>query len=126
MRTWLYMSGVLFSISTLAFKSHRWIVVALQLNPAALYITLVRDAILRSQRLSQPGSKPASTALCKLWTTLGHSAKPLYAKYQYYSAYCPRYANPDHFWYFAIGWAVLALVVGFFFFWQAETRYGRG
>jgi teichoic acid transport system permease protein len=126
MRTWLYMSGVLFNIGTLAIRTHRWIVVLLQLNPAALYITLVRDALLRTQRLSQPGSKPPNAALCKLWTTLGHSTNPAYVKYQYYSAYCPRYANPDHFWQFGIFWAVAALVVGFFFFWQAETRYGRG
>jgi teichoic acid transport system permease protein len=29
-------------------------------------------------------------------------------------------------WLWGIGWAVLALIVGFVFFWQAETRYGRG
>ena len=34
--------------------------------------------------------------------------------------------NPAHYWYYAIAWAVLALVVGFFFFWRAEAKYGRG
>jgi len=29
-------------------------------------------------------------------------------------------------WWYAIGWAVVAVVAGFFFFWWAETRYGRG
>jgi teichoic acid transport system permease protein len=29
-------------------------------------------------------------------------------------------------WLYGAGWAVFALVVGFVFFWQAETRYGRG
>lgn len=126
MRTWLYMSGVLFNISTLAIKTHRWLVVVLQLNPAALYITLIRDAMLQSQRESEPGAKPNDPALCKVWSKLGHSTNPRDAKYQLYSAYCKTYANPHHFWYFAIGWAVLALVVGFWFFWRAETRYGRG
>jgi teichoic acid transport system permease protein len=44
----------------------------------------------------------------------------------YDSAYCPSAINPSHLWYYAIGWAVLALVVGFFFFLRAETEYGRG
>jgi teichoic acid transport system permease protein len=125
MRTWLYVSGVLYSIGTLSISTHRWLVVGLELNPAALYITLVRNALLTSQRTSQPGSKPYNKALCHTWSTLGHQAGAP-TKYQYYSAYCHYYVNPDHFWYYAIGWAVLALVAGFFFFWRAETRYGRG
>jgi teichoic acid transport system permease protein len=40
MRTWLYLSGVLYSIPTLGFHKHQWIIVVLELNPAALYITL--------------------------------------------------------------------------------------
>jgi teichoic acid transport system permease protein len=125
LRTWMYVSGVLFNIGTLSIKTHRWIVVALQLNPAALYITLIRNALLRSQRVSEPGSKPYNKALCRDWVTLGHDVgKP--KKYQLDSAYCHYYANPDHFWYFAVGWAVVAIVVGFWFFWRAEAKYGRG
>ncbi len=125
MRTWLYVSGVLFSIQTLDIKSHRWLVVLLELNPAALFITLVRNAMLQSQRLSAPGSMPYNKALCQAWNTLGHKVgAPV--KYQYDSAYCHYYANPNHFWYYAIAWAVAAAVIGFFFFWRAEARYGRG
>jgi teichoic acid transport system permease protein len=125
MRTWLYMSGVLFNIATLDIKTYRWAVVLLEINPAALYITLMRNALLQSQRLSTPGSKPYNEALCHTWATLGHKVgAPV--KYQYDSAYCHYYANPDHFWYYGVAWAVLALVVGFFFFWRAEARYGRG
>ena len=29
-------------------------------------------------------------------------------------------------WLWGIGWAIVALVVGFVFFWEAETKYGRG
>jgi teichoic acid transport system permease protein len=29
-------------------------------------------------------------------------------------------------WYYAIAWAVVALLIGFFFFWRAEAKYGRG
>ena len=125
MRTWLYVSGVLFSIGTLSLRTHRWLIVLLQLNPAALFITLVRNALLVSQRLSQPGAQPYNAAKCHIWNTLGHQAGAS-TQYQYDSAYCHPYANPDYFWYYGVGWAVLALLVGFFIFWRAETRYGRG
>jgi len=118
MRTWLYASGVLFSISALDFK-HRWVITVLELNPAALYITLVRNAMLQSQRLSTAGSMPFNDRLCRLWDTK-------LPQYNYDLAYCHYYADPHYFWYYAIGWAALALIVGFFYFWWAETRYGRG
>jgi teichoic acid transport system permease protein len=119
LRTWMYVSGVLFSIATLQLRTHRWVVALLQINPAALYITLMRNVLMRSQRLSAPGSQPYNAHLCHLWDT---KAK----KYWYDSAYCHFYANPDHFWYYGIAWAVLAFGIGFFFFWRAEAKYGRG
>jgi teichoic acid transport system permease protein len=122
-RTWLYMSGVIFSIATLHIG--RWARLLLEINPAALYITLTRNALMVSQRQSAPGSKPTNAALCHTWRTLGrNSTAP--KQYQYYSAYCHNALNPAHYWYYAIGWAVVAAVVGFWFFWRAETRYGRG
>jgi teichoic acid transport system permease protein len=33
---------------------------------------------------------------------------------------------PPHTWALAAGWAAVAVVVGYFFCWQAEDRYGRG
>ncbi len=126
MRTWLYVSGVLFSIPVVS--SNATVVALLELNPAALYITLTRNALMLTQRESALGSKPYNKALCHLWHTLGHSAKKgIPEKYQFYSASC-KYAgaNPAHFWYYAIGWSLIAVVVGFYFFWRAETRYGRG
>src|ERR1035438_2713831 len=119
MRTWLYLSGVLFSIAALQIRTHRWAIALLEINPAALYITLMRNSLLLSQRLSSPGSKPYNARLCALWNTKS-------SKYLYDSASCHHYANPDHFWYYGIGWAALALAVGFFFFWRAEVKYGRG
>jgi teichoic acid transport system permease protein len=125
MRTWLYMSGVIFSIASLTSVSTK-VVALLQLNPAALYITLTRNALLASQRESAFGSKPYNKALCQLWHTLGHR-NGASTQYLYDSAHCHYVgANPAYFWYYAAGWAVLALVAGFFFFWRAETRYGRG
>jgi teichoic acid transport system permease protein len=125
LRTWMYLSGVLFNIATLSLRTHRWIVVLLQLNPAALYITLIRNALLQTQRQSTPGSKPYDARLCQVWATVGHRpGAPEQALLD--SAHCHYYANPDHFWYYAVGWAVAALVAGFFFFWRAEAKYGRG
>ena len=123
LRTWMYMSGVLFSTLTLANtgfgKAHHEIVALLQLNPAALYITLVRDALLKTQRESQPGAKPFDAAKCAQWV---HFPKTDL----FNSAHCHPITNPDHYWYYAIGWAVLAVIVGFFYFWRAEAKYGRG
>jgi teichoic acid transport system permease protein len=116
MRTWLYVSGVLFQISTLDI-ARKWVAV-LQLNPAAIYITLIREALLKSQRQSQPGAMPYNALNCAQWH---RTKKPLD-----FSAYCAPVTNPAHYWYYAIAWAVLALVVGFFFFWRAEAKYGRG
>jgi teichoic acid transport system permease protein len=123
MRTWLYVSGVLFNISTLAI-AHKYVAI-LQINPAAIYITLVREAVLKTQRLSQPGAKPFNAHLCKVWATVGHQVGAK-EQYQEYSAYCHAVTNPAHYWIYGIAWAVLALVIGFYFFWRAEAKYGRG
>jgi len=132
-RTWLYMSGVIFSIASLgpsvaslSFSTSNKVIAALQLNPAALYITLTRNALMASQRESAQGSKPYNARLCKLWHTVGQTARAP-DRLRYDSAYCHfAGANPAHFWYYAVGWAVAALIAGFFFFWWSETRYGRG
>jgi teichoic acid transport system permease protein len=84
LRTWLYTSGVFFSIPVFAGGAPEWVRVLLSINPAAVYIDLVRTALLVEH-------------------------EPL------------RYAWP-----LAVGWALVAAVVGFVFFWRAETRYGRG
>jgi teichoic acid transport system permease protein len=122
-RTWLYASGVIFSISNLSVSG--WAKSVLELNPAALYITLTRNALMETQLQSAFGSKPYNQALCHAWQTTGQQ-KRASARLLYDSAYCHSAINPAHFWYYAIGWAVLALVIGFFFFWRAETGYGRG
>jgi hypothetical protein len=41
-------------------------------------------------------------------------------------AYCHPTIVTSQLWMAAVGWAVVAIVVGVVFFWQAETRYGRG
>jgi len=122
LRTWMYMSGVMFSIATLSHVPTEAKAV-LQLNPAALYITMMRNALLQSQRQSFPGTSFPNAHMCAMW----HAYKSSEPKYiMYYSAHCPAIANPAHYWYYAIGWAAVAMLLGFFFFWRAEARYGRG
>jgi teichoic acid transport system permease protein len=89
LRTWMYVSGVMWSIDKLA-KGDRMphtVKVMLETNPAAVYIDLMRFALIDSFHASQ---------------------------------------LPPHVWAAAVGWALLAGVGGFIYFWKAEETYGRG
>jgi teichoic acid transport system permease protein len=121
-RTWMYTSGVMFSIQTVkSLQGHQTLTYILQAaNPAAVYISLVRYAILWSQRISWPGSKPYNETNCHLYRIATKGP------HLYDSAYCHGTISIGGLWLWGIGWAVGALVVGYVFFWQAETRYGRG
>jgi teichoic acid transport system permease protein len=118
-RAWMYTSGVMYSISTIStLRHHPTISYILQINPAAVFIDLIRNAILATQRRAAPGSKPYNARLCDLYY---HNDKLVYN-----SAYCHATVTTPQLWLWGAGWAVVALVIGFVFFWQAETRYGRG
>jgi teichoic acid transport system permease protein len=117
MRTWMYLSGVLYNIQTLDIAPR--FIALLQINPAAIYITLMRDALMVTQRQSQPGAQPYNKLKCATWK----QSPKLHLDW---SAYCRPITDPNHYWYYGIAWAVLALVVGFYFFWRAEAQYGRG
>ncbi len=90
LRTWMYASGVMYSIPHMA-GAHSglpsWVAPVLQANPAAVYIDLMRFALIDSFHAGQ---------------------------------------LPDHVWLIATGWALLAAVGGFIYFWKAEETYGRG
>jgi teichoic acid transport system permease protein len=118
-RTWMYASGVMFSIQTIgSLRHHPVISYLLQVNPAAVFISLVRNAILQSQRMAAPGSKPYDALKCDLYY---HNPKLVYN-----SAYCHATVSTSQLWLYGAAWAIVALVAGFLFFWEAETRYGRG
>ena len=89
LRTWMYVSGVMWSIDKITNKDGlpHLVTVLLQLNPAAVYIDLMRFALIDS----------------------------FHAK-----------ALPPHVWAAATGWALLAGIGGFIYFWKAEETYGRG
>ncbi|WP_436771651.1 ABC transporter permease [Yinghuangia sp. YIM S09857] len=48
MRTWLYVSGVFYSIATFTEDAPSWVRHALESNPASVYIELVRDSLIES------------------------------------------------------------------------------
>jgi teichoic acid transport system permease protein len=151
MRTWLYLSGVIYSIQQFVVdhsQHYGWATTLLQVNPAAVYIALVRNALLTTQRESAFGAAPYNAAKCYAWAgatrqppqvhstaawnaALGqvHHKPPLprgHPLSQYGSAYCHPTVVSSHLWLFGAGWAVVALLLGFWFFWRKEVFYGRG
>ncbi|HCA86797.1 MAG TPA: ABC transporter [Streptomyces sp.] len=88
-RTWMYASGVMFPLSYMLGKAHApgWMAEVLLANPAAVYMDLMRFAMID-----------------------GYGRENL----------------PHHVWALALGWALLAGIGGFVYFWKAEERYGRG
>jgi len=126
-RTWMYASGVMFSIQTLkTLVHHHTLSLLLQLNPAAIYITLTRNALLQSQRLSSPGAAPYNAHLCATYyADPSKYANPV-GTAGYYSAHCAPLVSTTDLWLYGVGWGVLALLAGFCFFWRAEVTYGRG
>ncbi|MBO0786884.1 MAG: ABC transporter permease [Actinobacteria bacterium] len=133
-RTWMYTSGVMFSIPALSLlangtlKSHPTLAYLMQINPAAVFITLVRNTLLTSQRLSFPGSAPYNGHLCAVYRNFAD--KRAFVQHHpgvpYDSAHCHAIVSTPELWLYGTGWALVALLLGFFLFWQAETRYGRG
>ncbi|MEU4051604.1 ABC transporter permease [Streptomyces olivaceus] len=90
LRTWMYGSGVMFSIHHMTGPDSNvpsWVGTLLQANPAAVYIDLMRFALIDSFDGSM---------------------------------------LPDHVWAPALGWALVAGIGGFIYFWKAEETYGRG
>ncbi|MER7934893.1 ABC transporter permease [Streptomyces sp. NPDC093272] len=90
LRTWMYISGVMWSIDKLT-GGHKglpsWVAPVLKANPSAVYIDLMRFSLIDSFHASQ---------------------------------------LPAHVWVIATGWALVAGVGGFIYFWKAEETYGRG
>ena len=49
-RTWLYVSGVFYSIQTFSAEHAHWVKVVLEVNPGAVYVELVRAALIEGPR----------------------------------------------------------------------------
>ena len=127
MRTWLYVSGVLFSLQALSLtltascSTTTIIAYLLQINPVAVYITLIRNALLALRA----GRHARGPAVQRGQVPPLPASFP--ARHRRYSAYChPVLPGIPELWLWGAGWAVVAVVIGFLFFWRAEARYGRG
>jgi teichoic acid transport system permease protein len=116
-RVWRYFCGVMYSIASLPAVLPYWAKGALSLNPAAVYISLTRYAIMSTQRADAPGARPYNAAKCALFNA--RKIPPL-------QAFCHPDVVTGQLWLAGVGWAVVTLLAGVLFFWQAETRYGRG
>ena len=116
-RIWRYFCGVMYSIASLPATLPEWTKNVLSLNPAAVYISLTRYAIMSTYRDDAPGAQPFNAAKCAIF-----NAKKIPAL----QAYCHPTTTTSELWLAGVGWAVLTLAVGVVYFWQAETRYGRG
>ncbi|MFI8366183.1 ABC transporter permease [Streptomyces sp. NPDC085466] len=70
LRTWMYVSGVMWSIGSMASSGRfpDWVVLALQCNPAAVYIDLVRFALVDS--FTAENLPPHVWALAAGWAVL--------------------------------------------------------
>jgi teichoic acid transport system permease protein len=97
MRTWLYFSGIIYSVSALKQKDtivhHPWIGQLLDANPGYVFVELSRYCLLDSYR--------------------GYVHEKLHE-------------HTTHLWWYGLGWAVVMFIVGFWYFYRAEERYGRG
>ncbi|MET7705809.1 ABC transporter permease [Micromonospora sp. NPDC005413] len=87
MRTWMYGSGVLYSVS-LFERLPGWATTLVQYNPLLVYIELARYALLDQAPL-------LNESLTQLWLV-------------------------------GAGWALVAGIGGFIYFWRGEQEYGRG
>jgi teichoic acid transport system permease protein len=114
-----YFCGVMYMVSTLPAKIPDWALQVLSLNPPAVYISLVRVALMQSYRTNSPGNAPYSATLCALFKRDPGAHIPL-------QAHCHAIVTNNDLWVAAVGWGVGFFIVGLIFFWQAESQYGRG
>ena len=117
-RVWRYFCGVMYSIASLPAELPSWSKDLLQLNPAAVYISLMRFAIMESQRTNAPGAEPYNANICA----------DFHAHLTHYhaQAFCHPEVTVPELWLSGVGWAVVTMAVGIVYFWRAETKYGRG
>ena len=123
-RTWMYASGVMFFIPALAtLYLHAKVSYLLQINPAAVYISLVRNSLLTSLRHTVSTYQPYNRALCHAQIAAVHAhptTNPAALDR------CHLVVDGSSLWMYGVGWALVAIVIGYFVFWRAEVTYGRG
>jgi teichoic acid transport system permease protein len=122
-----YFCGVMYLIITLPATLHTWEKQVLSLNPAAVYISLIRVAFMRTYRADSAGNKPYNEKLCSQFLAdPGGYIKGTHTANNSLQAYCHAIVTNSDLWIAAVGWGVGFVVIGIIFFWQAESKYGRG
>ena len=146
-----YFCGVMYMVTTLPAQVPTWGIKLLSLNPPAVFISLVRVALMQTYRADSPGMQPYNEAYCSIfqndpggysrlaggkyvplpsgvkvvndYTVIGHHPVVPNAVLQ---AYCHPVVTNSDLWLAALGWGLGFFVIGIVFFWQAESKYGRG
>jgi teichoic acid transport system permease protein len=118
-----YFCGVMYLIATLPAALGTWEKQVLSLNPFAVYIQLVRVGFMSSYRADSAGNKPYNKQLCD---TFLHDPGGNHGANASLQAYCHAIVTNNDLWIAAFGWGIGIFVVGLIFFWQAESKYGRG
>ncbi len=117
LRTWLYFSGIMFSMYALAGKLPFWAVRLMEANPGSVYIELARRALMPSYGKDLIRMKAQAAATC-----VANGPGQLKAC----RTYDALVAMNQTVWFYAVGWALVAFALGFWYFYRAEERYGRG
>jgi teichoic acid transport system permease protein len=146
-----YFCGVMYMVTTLPAKVPDWGIKLLSLNPPAVFISLVRVALMTTYRNDAPGMQPYNKVYCTIfqtndggysrviggkyvplpsgtevshgYTVIGHHPVVPNAILQ---AYCHAVVTNNDLWLAGLGWGLGFFVLGVIFFWQAESLYGRG
>ena len=71
-----YFCGVMYMVTTLPAAVPVWGIKLLSLNPPAVYISLVRVALMTTYRQNSPGSQPYSAAYCAAFTPTTRRLQP--------------------------------------------------
>ena len=117
-RVWRYFCGVMYSIATLPATLPLWAKEILQLNPAAVYISLMRLAIMTVPADEHARCEALQRRKMRVLLRASHELRG--------SGLLPPRSDADPALGRGAGWAVLAVAIGVVYFWRAEARYGRG
>jgi teichoic acid transport system permease protein len=117
-----YFCGVMYMVTTLPVAVPGWALKVLSLNPPAVFISLVRVALMQTYRQNAPGNQPYNAASCYLF----HHPPAGHVPNAVLQAYCHAVVSNNDLWLAGIGWAVAIFLIGIVFFWRAEHLYGRG
>lgn len=123
LRTWLYFSGIMFSMYALATKVPLWFMRIMEANPGSVYVELARRSLMSSYRTDLTHMQAKFQAQCQ---ASGTTPKEITDAAKACKEHAELVTTNHTIWIYAIGWAIVAFILGFWYFYRAEERYGRG